>query len=84
MVDLVLEHAKEAGAKKVLRINVVAGELSGYADEHMQFYYGQISKDTIAENTKLSLKLIPTQGRCRDSIASGICRWQLPPFYPPP
>jgi len=66
LVDLVLDHAKRAGAKKVLKINVVAGELSGYVDECMQFYYEQLSKGTIAEEARLSFKRIPTQGRCRE------------------
>lgn len=66
LVDLVLEHAKKSGAGKVLKVNVVAGELSGYVDECMQFYYEQLSKGTIAEDAKLSFKRIPTQGRCRD------------------
>jgi hydrogenase nickel incorporation protein HypA/HybF len=66
LIDLVLEHAKKAGAKKVLRVNVVAGELSGFVDECMQFYYEQMSKDTIAEGAKLEFTRVPTQGRCRD------------------
>jgi hydrogenase nickel incorporation protein HypA/HybF len=66
LIELVLEHAQKSGAKKVLRVNVVAGELSGFVDECMQFYYDQLSKGTIAEEAKLSFKRIPTQGRCRD------------------
>ncbi|MFA5368171.1 MAG: hydrogenase maturation nickel metallochaperone HypA [Dehalococcoidia bacterium] len=66
LIDLVLEHAQKSGAKKVLRVNVVAGELSGYVDECMQFYYEQLSKGTIAEDAKLFFKRVPTQGRCRD------------------
>jgi hydrogenase nickel incorporation protein HypA/HybF len=66
LIDLVLEHAKKAGATKVLKINVIAGELSGFVDECMQFYYEQMSKDTIAEGAKLEFKRVPTQGRCRD------------------
>ena len=66
LIALVLEHAEKAGARKVLRVNVVAGELSGFVDECMQFYYEQMSKDTIAEGAKLEFTRVPTQGRCRD------------------
>ena len=66
LIELVLEHAKKAGAKKVLRVNVVAGELSGFVDECMQFYYEQLSKGTIAEEAKLEFKRVPTTGRCRE------------------
>ena len=66
LLDLVLEHAKQVGASKVLKVNVVAGELSGYVDECMQFYYDEFSKGTIAEDARLSFTRVPTQGRCRD------------------
>ena len=66
LIELVLEHAKKAGAKKVLKVNIIAGELSGFVDECMQFYYEQMSKDTIAEGAKLEFKRVPTQGRCRE------------------
>jgi hydrogenase nickel incorporation protein HypA/HybF len=66
LIELVLEHAKKAGAKKVLKVNIIAGELSGFVGECMQFYYEQMSKDTIAEGAKLEFKRVPTTGRCRE------------------
>jgi len=66
VIDLVLEHAGKAQARRVTGINVVAGELSGFVDECMQFYFDQLSKGTIAEHAKLSFERVPTKGRCRD------------------
>ena len=66
LIDLVLEHAGKAEATKVTRINVVAGELSGFVDTCMQFYFEHLSKGTMAEEAKLSFVRVPTTGRCRD------------------
>jgi len=65
MIELVKEHAEKADAKKVGRINLVVGELSGFVGECVQFYFDQMSKGTIMENAKLTFKTVPTIGRCR-------------------
>lgn len=65
MVDLALEQAREAGAKRVAKINLVVGEMSGIVDECVEFYFEFLSKDTIAEGAALSFKRVPMQARCR-------------------
>lgn len=65
MVDLVLDEARKAGARRVKRINVVLGELSGVVGDCMQFYFGLISKNTIAEGADLSFKTVATRAKCR-------------------
>jgi hydrogenase nickel incorporation protein HypA/HybF len=65
MLDLVLEQARKVEAREVKRINLVIGEMSGFVEECVQFYFDFISKGTIAEQASLSFKLIPTTARCR-------------------
>ena len=65
MFDLVLEQAKQAEAKKVGKINLVIGEMTGVVGDCVQFYFDFISKGTIAEQAALSFKMIPTTARCR-------------------
>ena len=65
MLDLVLEQAEKAGAKKVGKINLVIGKMSGVVDECMQFYFGFLSKSTIAEDACLSFRMVPMTARCR-------------------
>ncbi len=48
MLELVLEQAKEAGTKKVEKINLIIGEMSGYVEESVRFYFDFLSKGTIA------------------------------------
>ena len=65
MLDLVLEQARKVEAREVKRINLVIGEMSGFVEECVQFYFDFISKGTIAEQAALSFKMIPTTARCQ-------------------
>ena len=65
MLDLVLEQAEKAGAREVGRINLVIGEMTGIVEECVQFYFGFISRGTIAEGADLSFKRVPSRARCR-------------------
>jgi hydrogenase nickel incorporation protein HypA/HybF len=65
MVDLVLDEAKKGGAHKVKKINLVLGELSGVVGDCVQFYFGLMSKDTIAEGATVSFNTVATQAKCR-------------------
>ncbi|MCK4964719.1 MAG: hydrogenase maturation nickel metallochaperone HypA [Dehalococcoidia bacterium] len=62
MIELVKEHAEKAGAKKVERINLVIGELSGFVGECVQFYFNKMAGGTIMENAELTFKTVPTMG----------------------
>jgi hydrogenase nickel incorporation protein HypA/HybF len=66
MLDLVLEQAEKAGAKEVGRVNLVIGEMTGVVDRAVKFYFGFLSKGTMAEGATLSFKGVPTKVRCRD------------------
>jgi hydrogenase nickel incorporation protein HypA/HybF len=65
ILQIALEHAEKAGARKILRIHLVIGGLSGVIDESVQFYFDFVSKDTIAEGAMLVFKKIPARFRCR-------------------
>ncbi len=66
MFDLVLKHAEEAEAKKVKKINLVIGEMTGVVGECVEFYLGFLSKGTIAEGAVLAVKTVPVKATCRD------------------
>jgi hydrogenase nickel incorporation protein HypA/HybF len=65
MLDIVLERAKESGARKVGAINLVIGELSGFVEESVRFYFDFLAKNTIAEGAALNFKPVPPRARCR-------------------
>lgn len=66
MLKLVLEQAEKADISRVNKINLVIGELTGYAGDSIQFYFDVISKDSIAEHAQLSFTLMPGKLKCRD------------------
>jgi len=66
IVNIALAKAGEAKASKVVQINLVVGELSGFVPDCIQFYFDSLSKETIAEGAILHFQSVPTQLRCRD------------------
>jgi hydrogenase nickel incorporation protein HypA/HybF len=65
ILDIVLEYAGKAGAKKVSKINLVVGDLSDLIPEWMQTYFEFVSKDTIAEQAKLEINRVSAVIRCK-------------------
>jgi hydrogenase nickel incorporation protein HypA/HybF len=66
MVSIVLEKAKEANAKKVRRVYLVVGELSGVLNEAVELYFDMLTKDTIAAGADLFFMRPPAEVRCRN------------------
>ncbi len=66
LLALALENAEKAQASRILKINLVVGELSGVVDEAVEFYFSFLSKGTIAEHASLYFQHVPMKIRCRD------------------
>ena len=66
ILNIALESAKKAGAKKVNKIKIAAGEMTGYVPACVQDYFDIISKDTIAEKAKLEFIKIAACAHCND------------------
>lgn len=64
MFEIVLKQAEYSKAKKVTKINLVIGELTGVVSDCIQFYIDIISKGTVAEGVKVNVKLVPATARC--------------------
>ncbi len=64
--DIALRHAEQASATKITDIYLVIGQLSSMVDDSIQFYWGLICKDTIAEAAKLHFRRIPAELTCLD------------------
>jgi len=63
--DLIMEQAKKAEAKKVGKINLVIGEMTGVVSDCVQFYFDLFSKETLAEGAILSFVMVPSKAKCR-------------------
>ena len=64
VLQLALEHAEQAGAKKIQRIHLVVGALSGIVDDSIQFYFDFVSQGTPAEGAQLTFERVPARFRC--------------------
>ena len=65
IINIALAKAGEAQANKVIRINLVIGEMSGFVPDCIQFYFDSLSKDTITQGAVLHFESVPAQLRCR-------------------
>jgi hydrogenase nickel incorporation protein HypA/HybF len=69
LLILALEKAENAKAKKILKIHVVAGELTGVLEETVNSYFSLISRNTIAAEASLVFIHSPVRLRCRNCNA---------------
>ena len=66
MLDIVLNEAEKAGAKEVRIINLVNGEMTGFVEDSVQFYFDFLSKGTPAEGANLSFIVVSIKAQCRN------------------
>jgi len=66
MFNLVLQHAEQAGAGRVGKINLVIGEMTGVVGDCVKFYMDFLSKDTVVEGAVLDITMVPVKARCND------------------
>lgn len=81
MFDIVLNYAQAAGAKKVTKISLVIGEMTGVVAESVQFYLDLLSKTTVAENAVVSIKSVSPGAKCRHCHHTFVAReldWTCP------
>ncbi len=64
LLEIALRHAEEAGAERIVQLNIVIGELSSIVDESVQFYWDIVSKDTMAEGAELHFERVDGTLRC--------------------
>jgi hydrogenase nickel incorporation protein HypA/HybF len=65
ILDITLEYAAKYSAKKVTRINLEIGELSGFIADWMHRYFEYVSENTIAEKADLYIEHVPAVIKCR-------------------
>ena len=65
LLKIVLEHAHQANAEQVLKVNLVIGELTSFVGESIQFYFEILSKGTEAEKANLAISRVSARARCQ-------------------
>ena len=76
LLETVLRYASDSRAKKVINIYLTIGELSSIVDISVQFFWDLVTKNTIAENSKLNFKYIKAEFICNDCTTKYLLRYQ--------
>lgn len=66
VLETALRVANENGGKKVTRITLKIGVMSGVVADYVQSFFDVISKGTIAESAEIEIISEPVVFRCRD------------------
>lgn len=66
VLNLAVEHAQKAGARKVTDLYLVIGRLASIVDDSVQFYWEILTKDTLCEGSTIHFKRVPAELLCLD------------------
>jgi len=64
ILDIALRHAEQAGAQRILVVNLLVGDLTGFVDDSIQFYFSFLSEDTLARDARLNFERVAPRARC--------------------
>ena len=64
ILGIVRDYAEQNHATKVREAGLLVGEMAGVEEESLDFSWRLITKDTIAEGAKLTVRKTPLIGRC--------------------
>ncbi|MGC8825544.1 MAG: hydrogenase maturation nickel metallochaperone HypA [Anaerolineae bacterium] len=64
ILRIAIEHAEQAGAQCITDIHLVIGDLAGFVDDSIQFYFDILTPGTLAEGAKLHFHRVATRLRC--------------------
>ena len=66
ILDIAVAAAEKAGARRIMKVNVVAGQLRGILPLQLTFWFGILAEGTLAQDACLNLEITPMRGRCRE------------------
>ncbi|MGI6684073.1 MAG: hydrogenase maturation nickel metallochaperone HypA [Bacillota bacterium] len=66
IIKIAEEAARENKAKKITKISLVVGELSGFIGDSITMYFEIIARGTLAEAAQLEIKHVKTQFWCEN------------------
>jgi hydrogenase nickel incorporation protein HypA/HybF len=65
LLNLALDSAQKANARKIASINLVVGDYTGVVEDAVNFYFAFLSKDTIAAGARINYTHVGGKLRCR-------------------
>jgi hydrogenase nickel incorporation protein HypA/HybF len=65
ILSIATQHAQQAGASRIVGIEIVMGQLSSMVDDSIQFYWDIISEGTPAQGAALHFTRVPAELECQ-------------------
>jgi hydrogenase nickel incorporation protein HypA/HybF len=65
VLRIALEHGQRAGARRITAVQLVIGDMAGFVNDSIQFYFDLLSRGTPAEGAQLRFERVATRLRCR-------------------
>ncbi|MCU0461626.1 MAG: hydrogenase maturation nickel metallochaperone HypA [Bacteroidales bacterium] len=62
---IVLEAAGNAKLEKVSKVNIIFGQMIQIVPDIFEFAFRECVRETIAENAKISMEIMPVKMKCR-------------------
>ncbi len=66
LLQRTLFHAQQAGARQIRQVNLTVGELAGYVDQSIEFYWNILAEGTLCQNARLQIQKVPARFLCQD------------------
>lgn len=64
IVKIAVESAEQQNARRINRITLVVGQLSGFVGESIQMYFDLVAQGTIAEGARVEIISVKPQLKC--------------------
>ena len=65
VLNVAVEYAERAGARRITDITLTIGNLSSVVNDSVQFYFDFLSEDTMAAGAQLHFHRVAARLRCR-------------------
>jgi len=65
IVKIASEYAQKAQAARVVKINLVVGDYSGFIGDSISMYFDILSEGTLCEGAELAIRKVHPMLRCR-------------------
>jgi hydrogenase nickel incorporation protein HypA/HybF len=66
ILNVTLENADRAHAHRIMRVNLLIGEMSDECEEAIQAYWDQLAAGTPAQGAELNFRYVPAELRCME------------------
>jgi hydrogenase nickel incorporation protein HypA/HybF len=66
ILQTALQHAQQASAAKLARVNLIIGEYCDEHEESIRFYWDDLAKGTMAQGAELHFERVPAELKCLD------------------